>query len=71
MWRSLEIFGYTVFLAKILVWIVLPELLESQSLPVRNTDYFGIDQRSIFYDNNRIPDGLEVSPYLFVNVTKK
>lgn len=71
MWRSLEIFGYTVFLAKILIWIVLPELLESQSLPVRNTDYFGIDQRSIFYDNNRIPDGLEVSPYLFVNVTKK
>ena len=72
MWRSLEVFGYTVFFAKILIWIVLPETLDSQSLPTRNTDYsFGIDQRSLFYDNHRIPDGLDVSPYLFVNITKK
>ena len=72
MWRSLEVLGYTVILAKLMIWTVLPELLESQSLPSRKTDYsFGIDQTSLFYDNHRIPDGLEVSPYHFVNITKK
>ena len=72
MWRFLEVLGYTVLIAKILIWILLIKKLDSQSLPTRNTDYgFGIDRRSLFYDNNRIPDGLDVSPYLFVNITKK
>ena len=52
--------------------LACPWLLPCQELPTRDSDFaFGIDQRNLFYDNNRIPDGTLVSPYLFVNTTKK
>lgn len=64
--------GCTVLLLRVFLWIFLAKYSNNQELPTRDTDYgFGINQRNLFYDNNRIPDGIEVSPYLFVNSSKK
>jgi len=44
----------------------------NQEFPATDTDYaFGINKKNLFYDTNAIPDGIEVSPYLFQNKTKK
>lgn len=64
--------GCTVLLIRVILWIFLAKYSNNQELPTRDTDYaFGINQKNLFYDNNRIPDGIEVSPYLFANATRK
>lgn len=45
---------------------------QPQEFPATDTDYgFGINEKNLFYDTNAIPDGTEVSPYLFQNKTQK
>ncbi|WAQ96529.1 hypothetical protein MAR_029219 [Mya arenaria] len=65
----------TALLLRVILSIILAKHSSPQELPSRETDHaFGINthiQRNIFYDTNAIPEGLEVSPYLFVNTTKK
>lgn len=74
MWRRFrDCTGYTVLLIRVLIlWIFIVKYTNNQEIPTRDIDYeFGINQRNLFYDNHRIPDGIDVSPYLFVNATKK
>lgn len=73
MWRRFpDSPGCTVLLIRVLLWIFIAKYSNNQELPTRDTDYgFRINQRNLFYDTNRIPDGVEVSPYLFLNTTKK
>ncbi|KAL4240570.1 hypothetical protein ACF0H5_001362 [Mactra antiquata] len=74
MWRLFrDCSGNTFFLLRVLLLCsVLVNYTNNQNIPTRDTDYeFSINQRNLFYDNHRIPDGIDVTPYLFVNATTK
>jgi len=73
MWRRYPVTNsYIVLLARALLWMCLVKCSVNQEFPATDTDYaFGINKKNLFYDTNAIPDGIEVSPYLFQNKTKK
>lgn len=73
MWRRFpDTNSYTVLLTRVLFWMSLAKCTFPQEFPSTDPDYvFALNEKNLFYDTNAIPDGIEVSPYLFENKTKK
>ncbi|XP_041364173.1 protein NDNF-like [Gigantopelta aegis] len=67
-----DLIGYLLAVGKVFVLLVYLRRACCQSLPTRDEDNFRFQiRRDIFYDNNILPDGQQMTVYLFNGTRKK